>query len=379
MLRIFFPEDIPDMPEGELAYEFNKDYLISLKPNIKKTFVRNAQNGGDIIHWQSNTDSFRGANLLVNPKTRIIVYGDSNIQARFSKDENTYAVKLEKYLTKTGATDIEVVNAGIIGFGPDQSLIRFKKEADRYKPNLVIFHIFADNDFGDILRNRLFYLDANHSLIEINHSRKADDPLVDKKPRKFTSSLLIVKATKSIPRRIRSFLGYEKEDRVNLLQEFVEGEFSVYKGGQPGKYSHFVDHYDLDLALDPDKESSKTKKELMEAILKTANNVARSKDIKFLVVIQPSVIDLTKGNALLDYEYLEKHPKYRRTNLSDAVENICIANNINYINYYEAFMRNDPENLFFRGYDDHWNDQGQDIAARETASYITNRAMLKKE
>jgi succinate dehydrogenase flavin-adding protein (antitoxin of CptAB toxin-antitoxin module) len=271
------------------------------------------------------------------------------------------------------------VNAGIIGFGPDQSLIRFKKEADRYKPDLVIFHIFADNDFGDILRNRLFELDANHGLIEINRRRKDDDPLVDMKPPNFVSSLLIVQATKSLPRNIRSFLGYEKDDRVNLLQEFVKGEFSAYKESQRGKYSHFIDHYDLDLALDPDKESSKTKKELMEAILKTANNVARSKGIEFLVVIQPSVIDLTKGNAVLDYEYLEKYPKYRRTNLSDAVKNICVANNLNCINFYEAFMRNDPENLFFSGNDDHWNDRGQDIAARETASYITNRAMLKKE
>ena len=382
MLRIIFPEKLMDTPKKS-AYEVNKDYLISLKPNIKRTFVRSDRNGGDIIHWRTNSNSFRGAELLDNPKTRIIVYGDSNIQARFSKDENTYPVKLKTYLIKTGVTDIEVVNAGVIGFGPDQSLIKFEKEADNYKPNMVIFHIFADNDFGDVFRNRLFKLDANHSLIETGYRNTVDDHLCAMKQRKFISSLLIVRAAKQLARRIKPSLRNKseirkgKEERLNLLQQLVEEEFSVYKGGQPGKHFHLLGHYDLDLALDPDKESSKTKIKLMEAILKKANIVARSKGIKFLIVIQPSVIDLTKGNAVLDYEYLEQYPKYRRTNLSDAVKNICVANNINYINLYEVFVKNDPENLFFRDGDDHWNDQGQDIAAKETASYIVNRKMIE--
>jgi len=376
MLRIIFPEKLMDTPKKS-AYEVNKDYLISLKPNIKKTFVRSDRNGGDIIHWRTNSNSFRGAELLDNPKTRIIVYGDSNIQARFSKDENTYAVKLKNYLIKTGVTDIEVVNAGVIGFGPDQSLIRFEKEADHYKPDMVIFHICADNDFGDVLRNRLFKLDPNHGLKETGDRNTLDDHLDAVKRRKFISSLLIVRAAKKLARIIKPSLRNGKEERLNLLQRLVDEEFSVYKGGQPGEHFDLLGHYDLDVALDPDKESSKTKINLMEAILKKANIVALSKGIKLLIVIQPSVIDLTKGNAVLDYEYLQRYPKYRRTNLSDAVKNISVANNINYINLYEVFVKNDPENLFFRDGDDHWNDQGQDIAAKETASYIVNRKMIE--
>lgn len=71
-LRVIYPEKIRDIPENDLAYEFNNDYLVSLRPNINKTFVRSAQNGGDIIHWRTNSDSFRGKNLQDNPKTRIV-------------------------------------------------------------------------------------------------------------------------------------------------------------------------------------------------------------------------------------------------------------------------------------------------------------------
>lgn len=51
-----------------IAYEFNEDYLISLKSNIEKTYIRSAENGGDVIVWKTNDDSFRGASLKENPR-----------------------------------------------------------------------------------------------------------------------------------------------------------------------------------------------------------------------------------------------------------------------------------------------------------------------
>jgi hypothetical protein len=384
MLRIVFPDKITDSNKSEApnvpppAFGFNEDYLVSLKPNRKKKFVRSEQDGGDIIQWDTNNNSFRGGNLKNNPKTRIIVYGDSNILARFSSDENTYVRKLEKYLNRNGLTDIEVVNAGIVGFGPDQSLIRFNKEADVYKPDLVIFHVFADNDFGDIVRNRLFELDVNGNLRETDYRktdyRKTVDENVtvnkNQKQNDFISSLLIMRAAKKLIGLLE--IGDERKKQLNILQNINAKEYSVYKKSQPRKSFPFADHYDIDIALDPDKESSKIKIKLMESVLKRANTIAGSKGIKFLVLIQPSKKDLTKDNAVLNYEYLQKYPKYRRTNLTDAVKNKCVENNIYFINLFDVFMRNNPENLYFRIDQMHWNDQGQDIAAKETALYITS-------
>jgi hypothetical protein len=41
-----------------------------------------------------------------------------------------------------------------------------------------------------------------------------------------------------------------------------------------------------------------------------------------------------------------------------------------------VFKNSSPEQLYFRAGDNHWNDKGQDIAARETASLIYKREML---
>jgi hypothetical protein len=90
----------------------------------------------------------------------------------------------------------------------------------------------------------------------------------------------------------------------------------------------------------------------------------------FLVLIQPAVIDMTRDNSLLSYEYLKKYPYYKRTNLTDTVENICIENEIPSVNLFTTFEENTPDNLFFKGENNHWNDRGQDLAAQETARYF---------
>lgn len=181
ILRVIFHRKVQtQIRPKSLAYEFNKDYLVALKPNIEKTITRE-ENGAYTIYWKTNKDSFRGNDLKENPQVRIIVYGDSSIEARFSKLENTYVHKLQNYLQEAGIKDIEAVNAGVVGFGPDQSLIRFGKEVDIYNPDIVIFSITTHNDFGDIIRNRLFELDSDGNLIDTGYKTTVDQLLIEKK------------------------------------------------------------------------------------------------------------------------------------------------------------------------------------------------------
>ena len=364
-----------------MAYEYNKDFLVQLKPNISKVFTRAKENGGDSIHWKTNNDSFRGPELNNESEHRIIVYGDSNIQARFSDTVNTFTGQLDHYLIKSGLRDFEILNAGVVGFGPDQSLIRFELEAEKYVPDIVIFHIFADNDFGDLIRNRLFHLNDRGSLVATEHKKTIDPYLLEIKRKKHkynVSNLLIVKGLLKIK---REFLGiFVKETavkRLNNLQELSEAEYSVYNDSKPRKFSHFSDHYDIDVATNTHQESSRIKIKLMSEVIIKAKRLADAKSISLLVLIQPSIIDLTTDNSVLDYKYLQKKfPNYNRENLTSEVENICILNEIKYINLFDVFLENNPNNLFFIANDNHWNDQGQKLAAKQTALYLTNNSMI---
>lgn len=392
LLRLAYSDKVTNISRSEhegSAYEFNEDYLVSLKPNVTETFLRNKENGGDVIRWSTNSDSFRGPALVRNNKgVRIIVYGDSNIQGEFSDYESTYVYKLEKYLELYGLNNVEVINAGVVGSGPDQNLIRFKKEADIYKPNLVIFNIFADNDFGDLIRNRLYHLDSNNLLRKTDFKRTIDECMVYKKThraRDFLTRLLIFRAARKLvlvfkddkkndgpivekeKPVIMEILREEKlnQETINELLAISTEEYSVYKDSAPGRFSHCEDHYDIDLALDPDTESSKTKLKLMEAVLKEANNFAASKGIKVLIVIEPSRVDLKNDN-----EFLKRYPKYNNYNLTGEIQSMCKSSNHHCVDLFDVFMRNGAYTLFFKGDDNHWNDKGQDVAAKETALYI---------
>lgn len=362
--------------ECEPAYQFHPDYLVALKPEYRGRFKRSSKNGGQTISWKTNQYGFRGDPLRTNPTMRVLIYGDSNVQAVFSKLEDTFPFKLEAELSDLMQRDFEVINGGVVGFGPDQSLIRFSLEADIYQPAIVIFHVFAENDFGDLIRNRLFEINAEGYLIRTPYPITEDAYLKRAlEPGLIASSGLFRMATE-VGRQLQSTNneGTQQESAEKIIKNFqswCEGEFAIYRDQKPRAASHFSDHYDFDVAIDPSSEAAQAKTRLMAAILTSAKNLAASKEIMFLVVIQPSRIDLTR-NFVVSFLHLSRYPNYKSSNLTEAISDICWRNELKCLNLFPIFESNDPESLYFKGADDHWNNEGQALAARVTAAYLAD-------
>ena len=129
-------------------------------------FVHRPENGGSRVDVRINADGFRGPPLrpLVGSGRRIMVYGDSFIAGEISPDTLTFVRVLERLLQSRHGSEIEVVNAGVAGYGPDQAFIALREDAPRMRPAAVILGIFADNDFGDLVRDKLFVLSADSQL-----------------------------------------------------------------------------------------------------------------------------------------------------------------------------------------------------------------------
>jgi hypothetical protein len=377
---------------SDFAVTFHPEYLIAMKPGLKRSFTRVTKSGEIVTHWNTNADGFRGDEIQRRKQgQRIIVYGDSNVFAKFSNLEDTFPYQLGKALQRFTPQRIEVINAGVDGFGPDQSLLRFEEEADLYQPDIVVLHIFADNDFGDIIRNRLFDVDPSGALVKTPHVRTVDHcldphaqscrPRADERAttlRDFASSLRMVQAIQAVSKRF-GLVNPPREPSPDVEIQYylsvARAEYAVYKQGEPRMYSHFADHYDYDVALFPASESSVAKVQLMDAILLKLSQFAQARHVKLFVLIQPSSRDLTI-HLLPNYKDFAKYPTYRNTNLTSAVEGILQARHIPGLNLFETFAKNDPESLFFED-NDHWNEAGQSLAARETALYIHD--MLLKQ
>ena len=372
------------------AFENNESYLVSLRPNIIKKYTRSAINGGVDIVWRTNSDSFRGGELSNKHDMRIMIYGDSNIQARFSNIENTFPQRLDYYLTDYSNNDVEVINAGIVGHGPDQSYLRFLQDAPVYFPDVVVFNIFADNDFGDLIRNGLFKIGKNGDLEEIPVKDRKDVVLQELYSRSsfdyrfynlkfFFSELAELRHKYILPEtEIAKNSSKDKSETIRRLQKMltlIEDQYNKYESGHYGYYSNFTDVYDIDVAINIQEDIVNTKKRLMEKILISANQFANDNDIVFVVLIQPSSVDLTSNSSILKNRDMLMVDGYDAKNISSAIETICKANGIRYLNLFDEFYRNKPSLLYFNGSNNHWNDAGQDLAASLLSQYMLDNIL----
>lgn len=377
LLRAVYPEEVlPASSYDRTVYQFDPEILVALKPHMDSSFKRSQENGGDVIQWSTNSLGFRGPELRPDPDVRVVVYGDSNIQASFSNLNASFPYRLEQELQALTGRDVEVINGGVVGMGPDQSLLRLKRDVRDLAPDVVIFHVFADNDFGDLIRNRLFDLDPSDNLVRTEHERTVDVHLIRAYDRSFLSTLLLVRAAGRLWNTVRPGDGKHGTGRFDTGEELLDymldenaRQYAVYESSGASQYSHFADLYDADIAVHPRSDSATAKIRLMDAVLREASGTARSAGAMLFVVIQPSQIDLTK-NSMLSYEDLGKYPDYRPDNLSRAVDNILARRGIDGINLFHAYAAQSAENLYFKGDDDHWNDAGQSLAAKLTAEQL---------
>jgi hypothetical protein len=102
-----------------------------------------------------NSRGVRG--LVEDPETapegtrRIVIIGDSFTFGEGVADADSYTAILETLLD-----DVRVINLGVLGFGTDQQLLRLRREAFQFRPDLVILGFFGPN----VDRNVLTFRDA---------------------------------------------------------------------------------------------------------------------------------------------------------------------------------------------------------------------------
>ena len=144
----------------------------------------------------------------------------------------------------------------------------------------------------------------------------------------------------------------------------------MYANDQPRKYSVFSDHYEADIAFEPQSESAQTKRALLAAVLGEANRITTAAGIPLLVVIQPTSRDLTT-NLPNHHEAREGQPGYDRRRLDRWTAEICTEDGIDFVNLFDVFeATGSPNDLYFPTPDPHWNEAGQRVAAETVAERI---------
>jgi hypothetical protein len=354
-------------------YEADSTLIYRPVAGGRKTFVHNATNGGQSVKVVINKEGFRGP-LLREPGSaqRVAVYGDSFIAGEFAEDSLTFVRMLERDLAARAPT--EVVNAGVTGYGPDQEFLRMQQDFPRLKPQVEVVGIFADNDMGDLVRDRLFRLgpdstlEAHRVTLHPTLKRVLDSQShpsgwrrlhlvrwIERKRRRPTEGLPATRQKTNEPSF--SIAGYSAWAMFNAERQFEDTRT------HPDTVLDLLgDSYDVDVSATPESPSARYKVALMDRLLGAMQDDMTKRGVPLVLVIIPSPIDACeKYDIQVD---TVRYPQYQRRRISGTIDSLAARHGIRRLDLWTPFRANNACDLYYRGGDLHWKANGQELAAR---------------
>ena len=361
-------------PRLAMIYKLDPRYLHAMIPGSSRVVTRLAANGGGSNRVDVSSRGFRGDELLpAGTRPRVLVYGDSFIAGEYAPLEETFVQQLGAQLGAALGTPVEAVNAGVVAYGPDQVSLRMEDELNSLKPDLVIVSVFADNDFGDLIRNKLFNLAPDGALVasefsiapelELRFWLEGHSPYLYRAVKKLLASLF-VKPLAPVDQIERDL-----EDSRREWYEYVVAGDRVVR-------TRMLGHYDADVSLEPESDSARFKVRLMEAVLGRIAATAREHRVPLLFMVVPSPVDAVDGYDLGQIDE-RRHPGYRRTALTDAVATAAARHGIPAVNLWKTFQEHHANTLYFHSGDNHWNAAGQALAAQTVADAVVSQRLMQ--
>jgi hypothetical protein len=360
-------------------YQLDRECLHTLVPGAEKLFVHRPANGGRLIPVSVDSQGYRGPELAPKgSRRRVVVFGDSCIEAEFSRVEDTFVERLGGEL----GSGVQMVNAGVIAYGPDQELVRMRRELPALEADLVIVALCADNDLGDMLRNKLFRLGEKGELSE---NRFTLAPRIRSQLELARKGFVLERALHRTLERLRTEQREasatsertREADRVEewLTRSKAEYEDYVVRGDNEVR-EIFEDHYDADVALEPDSPSALYKRALLAAVVGEMRRVAEASGARFLVVVIPARQDVCES---FDLGWIdpERWSAWRRDALSGAMAEAALGAGAPCVELFEPFRAGGGCELYLHGGDSHWNERGQALAAELVAERIRREAWLE--
>lgn len=366
------------LPQAGFVYRLEPRCLYTLAPFARKLFQHSPENGGSRVLFVVNSRGLRGEELRDPTGLRIVVYGDSFVEAEFTRLEDTFVHRLERRVQETLHRDVEAVNAGVSGYGPDQSLRRFEDESAWLRPALVVLAIYAGNDYGDVLRNSLYRLDAGR-LVEGGGyvSAALRQEFADAEQQTPFHLLRGLRRLRNTRRRAaaRAQFPHKLEVYLERSLEMCREEYErVVIRGDRAVGDVFRDHYDADVALDPRSAAAGYKRALLEQVLGRWRGAAQTAGVPLLAIVVPAAIDVCDSfEVKVDRA---AHPEYEPDRLTREAAAAAVRQGIAAIDLFGEFRQAHADDLYYRYDNDHWNAAGQDLAARVVASRLQAEGWL---
>lgn len=378
---------------------FVLDETLIYRPNPlgQFAFVQMPENGDEVIWTEFDEQGHRvmeGGDIATAERT-IGVYGDSFIQGSFVRSEETFAYFLHQELAPRVKYSLATFNAGTDGYGPDQAFLRLQQAIPRFRHDVVVFSIFADNDLGDMIRNKILVRQDGGSF-EFRPIEYASEVVEAYREKWQRSNMLAIERALRNPELIRKELkvlferrldlsipflssvviesAYRTDSETNWIEAWLGRSVDEFKDYSVGKNSTIhldnirSDHYDVDVSTMPRSDSAITKMALFDFLIGKLAILFEEAHILGLLLIIPSPIDVCQG---YDWEIDPKtFPDYDPRLLTNLVEQIAVKHGLSVINLFNDFHIEDCHELYFHHGNNHWTPRAQELAATRVADRL---------
>lgn len=367
------------IPVGGQIYELDTQLLFDALPNAARIqpMEREFLKEGDVarVVVRTGAEGYRSGDLdSPKERTRVLVLGDSLVMAENVPEDRTFVRalgrELEARIGEPGS--IEMVNAGRSGYGPDQALRLLESRGDWVDPDLVVFVLCAHNDFGDLMRNKLYRLDEAGTLVREAAivGERVQDVFSKRRAESHTSALLRLWRFWKSSREAGTTMKPLEPGAMRQVARALENEAREHLVlRNPEVVSLFRDVYDIDVAADLPGSFAGAKRDLMTGVLAQTVRHAKEKGIPLVFVVVPSAVDLCSefGITVDPLQF----PGHRKTQLVDALtSSVGLAGGVA-IDVTPALLGDGHADRYFVGGTDmHWNVAGQAAGASYVAEEL---------
>ncbi len=344
ILRIFFKD----------AKVFSDDKLIRHKgkPHAKVgDFKLNSKGFMDV---EIQKEKARGT-------YRILAIGDSFVYGAVGYEKN-FLTLLENYLNDAGK-NFEILNMGIPGTEPPEYHRLLQQDGMSYNPDMVVVFFYVGNDI----------------VLFLNKNMTPEKPV-------FYTLRLVEQAYKAIT-KLNLWKIYSGKLDGGIVKD--EKQYIFRKIYNLGKY--MLDGSKQSLLMFDPKFSQRYWESL--APLLNINNLCKDKGIEFVVVLIPEDIQvdpklaeavlknyksivLQDPNKTYSYDLAKKGESFDFSIPNKALGTDLKRYGIQVIDLYDSFAgyyKTDTNNLYIP-FDGHWNERGNDFAARSLLGPLLKNA-----
>jgi hypothetical protein len=344
-LRKFYPQNL------SLWYK-TRDGLVMLRPNYKG-IVRGTE-------WKQEveTNSFgmrdrEHKTARAGTKFRILVLGDSFMEAIQVKFDRSFPKLLEDRLSVALKREIEVINAAVSGWGTDEELTYLERYGRAFKPDLILVAMTLQNDLLDNMKQNFHVLVNNRVL--------------------------------PIERRDTPFVAY----KFWQLRAFLSAKFHTYQLFRRWWHSTKVEQgsmelntHVLDLISREMAPQVITGWRITQELLRKIKVISDDLHAQMSIILIPLTIQLDDANlsqlllqrGLAKSEICVDEPQriMRQFGQAEKIEVIDLLPS------FREEQKRHGKTLILK-YDGHWSEAGHAIAARVVSRNLVHNAMLMQE